>query len=63
MTALDNLGCFMAKSNFTSLNPIPTGTGVNQPIYSYHMTQVGRNRVKLLSKVGKLVSLTHDLTP
>ena len=28
------------------LNPIPTGTGLNQPIYSYHVTQAGRNRVK-----------------
>jgi hypothetical protein len=26
-------------------NPIPTGTGLNQPLYSYHMTQAGRNRV------------------
>ena len=27
------------------LNPIPTGHGLNQPIYSYHVTQAGRNRV------------------
>ena len=26
--------------------PIPTITGLNQSIYSYHMTQAGRNRVK-----------------
>ena len=29
-----------------SLNPIPTGHGLNQPIYSYHVTQANRNRVK-----------------
>ena len=28
------------------LNPIPTGHGLNQPIYSYHVTQAGRNRDK-----------------
>ena len=26
------------------LNPIPTGNGLNQPIYSYHVTQAGKNR-------------------
>ena len=31
------------------VNPIPTGNGLNQPIYSYHVTQAGRNRVKVLS--------------
>ena len=30
-----------------TFNPIPTSHGLNQPIYSYHMTQVGRNRVKV----------------
>ena len=30
----------------TTVNPIPTGTGLNQPIYSYHVTQPSRNRVK-----------------
>ena len=28
------------------LNPIPTGHGLNQPIYSYHVTQACRKRVK-----------------
>ena len=28
------------------VNPIPTGTELNQSIYSYHVTQAGRNRVK-----------------
>ena len=27
-------------------NPIPTTNGLNQPIYSYHVTRAGRNRVK-----------------
>ena len=27
-------------------NPISTGTGQNQPIYEYHVTTAGRNRVK-----------------
>ena len=27
-------------------NPISTGTGLNQPLHSYHVTQAGRNRVK-----------------
>ena len=27
-------------------NPIPIGTGRNQPIYKYYMTKTGRNRVK-----------------
>ena len=27
-------------------NPISTGTGQNQPIYEYHLTTAGRNRVK-----------------
>ena len=27
------------------LNPIATGNELNQPIYSYHVTQAGRNRV------------------
>ena len=26
------------------LNPIPTGHGLNQPIYRYRVTQAGRNR-------------------
>ena len=26
----------------------PTGHGLNQPIYSYHVTQASRNRVKLI---------------
>jgi hypothetical protein len=30
-------------------NPISTGTGLNQPLYSYHVTQAGRNRVKVSS--------------
>ena len=34
--------CFLRDT----LNPIPTGHGLNQPIYSYHVTQAGRNRVK-----------------
>ena len=31
-----------------TVNPIPTGHGLNQPIYSYHVTQAGRNRVKIV---------------
>ena len=34
--------CFLRDT----VNPIPTGHGLNQPIYSYHVTQAGRNRVK-----------------
>ena len=30
----------------SSLNPIPTGHGRNQPIYERHVTKSGRNRVK-----------------
>ena len=33
-----------------SIDPIPTGNGLNQPIYSYHMTQAGRNMVKMAHK-------------
>ena len=29
----------------SSLNLILTGNGMNQPIYSYHVTQAGRNMV------------------
>ena len=29
-------------------NPIPMGTGRNQPIYEYHVTTAGRNRVRFL---------------
>ena len=29
-----------------SVNPIPTGTGWNQPLYERHVTKSGRNRVK-----------------
>ena len=32
------------------LNPIPTGHGLNQPIYERHVTKSGRNRVKKLKK-------------
>ena len=43
------------------LNRIPTGHGLNQPIYSYQVTQAGRNRVNprksgCLSFSGALVS-------
>ena len=31
-----------------SLFQIPTGNGLNQPIYSYHVTQASRNRVKAI---------------
>ena len=31
------------------INPISTGTGWNQPIYEYHVTTAGRNKVKLLA--------------
>ena len=34
-----------------NLNPIPTSTGLNQTIYSYHVTQAGRNRVKCAATV------------
>ena len=41
-------GLLMAKHiSHISFNPIPTGNGLNQPIYSYHVTQAGRNRVKI----------------
>ena len=35
-----------ARNVVCIVNPIPTSTGLNQPIYSYHVTQAGRNRVK-----------------
>ena len=35
------------------LNPIPTGNGLNQPIYSYHVTEAGRNRVKTRKSKNK----------
>ena len=35
---------FVGAGSF--FNPIPTGNGLNQSIYSYHVTQAGRNRVK-----------------
>ena len=34
------------KSWRSSFNPIPTSTGWNQPIYEYHVTAAGRNRVE-----------------
>ena len=37
-----------------SINPIPSGAGLNQPMYSYHVTQAGRNRVKGISFQGAL---------
>ena len=36
----------MASHSYDDLNPIPTGNGLNQPIYSYQVTQAGRNRYK-----------------
>ena len=33
------------------INPIPFGNGLNQPTYSYHVTQAGRNRVKLFIRL------------
>ena len=57
VTAMDR-NCYLNKfvkcvgknCNFSPLehwfNPIPTGTGLNQPLYSYHVTQAGRSRVK-----------------
>ena len=42
------------------LNPIPTGNRLNQPIYSYHVTQVGRNRVnETATLVGHLDAKQH----
>ena len=32
----------------SSLNPIPTSQGRNQPLYERHVTKSGRNRVKWL---------------
>ena len=31
---------------FQTLYPIPIGNGLNQPIYTYHVTHAGRKRVK-----------------
>ena len=39
------------------VNPIPTSNGLNQPIYSYHVTQAGRNRVKCPST--DILSITN----
>ena len=39
-------GIYSVVVTKTKVNPIPTDNGLNQPIYSYHMTQAGRNRVK-----------------
>ena len=47
------------ESQILKLNPIPTGHGLNQPIYCYHVTQAGRNRVKKV-KIGQLVSFILD---
>ena len=38
----------LSDSDKFLFNPIPTGHGLNQPIYSYHVTQAGGNRVKRL---------------
>jgi hypothetical protein len=37
--------CLDKCIDLKTFNPIPTGTGLNQPLYSYHVTQAGRNRV------------------
>ena len=44
----DNLivGNFLVRFSIVLLNPIPTVIGRNQPIYEYHVTTVGRHRVK-----------------
>ena len=34
------------RDDWWPLNPIPTGNGLNQSIYSYHVKQAGRKRVK-----------------
>ena len=36
------------------INPIPTGTGQNQPLYDYHVTSACRNWVKANSIQGPL---------
>ena len=41
--------CLISQFNvqeLSFLNHIPTGNGLNQHKYSYHVTQAGRNRVK-----------------
>ena len=38
-------------------NPIPTDNGLNQPIYSYRLTQASRNRVK-----GKFVLTYYSIS-
>ena len=38
-------------------NPIPISTGRNQPIYEYHVTTAGRNRVK-----QRIPNFTNSLT-
>ena len=43
------------------LKPIPTNHGLNQPIYIYHETQVGRNRFKSRSLCHTLNSKTVKL--
>ena len=45
-----------------SFNPIPTENGLNQHIYSYHVTQSGRNRVDNIAIVfiKKWIQFTSD---
>ena len=40
------VGTFLVHFSIVLVNPIPTGTGRNQPIYEYHLTTASRNRVK-----------------
>ena len=35
------------KRQWFLFNPIPAGTGQNQPIYEYHVTTAGRNMVNM----------------
>ena len=41
----------------SSLNLIPTGNALSQPIYSYHVTQAGRNKVKRASGAPEIAGL------
>ena len=38
-------------------NPIPTGNGLNQPIYSYHVTQASGNRVNVIAQCPQTLFL------
>ena len=37
------------------VNPIPTGQGLNQPLYERHVTKSGRNRVNLTDMPAQFI--------